>query len=66
MSVLAQSEANRPAPNRALTRVIMDENGQDARVAAKHIYPEAPLISDEHKAYDDLTGLVALNREFRP
>ncbi|CAN7754972.1 hypothetical protein [Rhizobium sp. LjRoot258] len=39
----------------------MDENGKDA----KHIDPEALLIADEHNAYDDLTNLVALNREFR-
>ncbi|WP_312862229.1 transposase [Rhizobium sp. P32RR-XVIII] len=31
MCVLALREANRHAPNRTLTRVIMDENGKEAR-----------------------------------
>ncbi|WP_172723862.1 transposase [Neorhizobium sp. T25_27] len=30
MCVLALREANRHAPNRTLTRVIMDDNGKDA------------------------------------
>jgi len=41
----------------------MDENGKDAWAAvAKHLDPKALLIADEHKAYDDLIGLVALTR----
>ncbi|MBB3320469.1 IS1595 family transposase [Rhizobium sp. BK181] len=63
MCVLALREANRHAPNRTLTRVIMDENGKDAWAAvAKHVDPKALLIADEHKAYDDLIGLVQLTR----
>ncbi|MCF1481637.1 IS1595 family transposase [Agrobacterium vitis] len=55
MCVLALREANKHAPNRTLTRVIMDENGKDAWAAvAKHVDPKALLIADEHKAYDDL------------
>ena len=43
--------------------MIMDENGKDAWAAvAKHVYPKSLLIVDEHKAYDDLIGLVALTR----
>ncbi|RDJ03255.1 IS1595 family transposase [Rhizobium grahamii] len=63
MCVLALREANRHAPNRTLTRVIMDENGKDTWAAvAKHVDPKALLIADEHKAYDDLIGLVQLTR----
>jgi hypothetical protein len=41
----------------------MDENGKDAWAAvAKHVDAKALLIADEHKAYDDLVGLVALHR----
>ena len=43
--------------------MIMDENGKDAWAAvAKHVDPKSLLIADEHKAYDDLIGLVALTR----
>jgi hypothetical protein len=63
MCVLALREANKHAPNRTLTRVIMDENGKDAWAAvAKHVDPKALLIADEHKAYDDLVGLVSMHR----
>jgi hypothetical protein len=60
MCVLALREANRHAPNRTLTRV---ENGREAWAAvAKHVDPKALLSADEHKAYDDLIGLVQLTR----
>ncbi len=63
LCVLTLREANRHAPNRTLTRVIMDENGKDAWAAvAKHVDPKALLIAHEHKAYDDLIGLVQLTR----
>jgi len=48
MCVLALREANRHAPNRTLTRVIMDENGKDAWSAvAKHVDPKALLVADK-------------------
>lgn len=63
MCVLALREANKHAPNRTLTRVILDENGKDAwAVVEEHVRPRAYLIADEHRAYDDLVGLVRLSR----
>ena len=63
MCVPVLREANRHAPNRTLTGVIMDKNGKDAWAAvAKDVDPKALLIADEHTAYDDLIGFVAMHR----
>lgn len=61
--VLAIREANADAPNRTVTRVIVEENNADSwSMVQSHVDKTAVLVADEHKAYDDLVGLVAMTR----
>lgn len=62
--VNSRHEARSPEAARQLSRSgPIHENGKDAWAAvAKHVDPKALLIADEHKAYDDLIGLVQLTR----
>lgn len=63
MCVLSLRETERFAPSRTLTRVIHDENGRDAWAAVvAHVDKRAHLVADEHRAYDDLIGLVRMTR----
>ena len=63
MRIVAPGETERFAPSRTLTRVIHDENGQDAWAAVvAHVDKNAHLVADEHRAYDDLIGLVKMTR----
>jgi hypothetical protein len=63
MCVLSLRETDRFAPSRTVTRVVVDENGQDAWAAVvEHVSSDAFLVADEHKASDDLVGLVSMRR----
>jgi len=61
--IMAMREANIGAPNRTITRVIMDENNLDSwAFVKKHVRKNARIVADEHKAYDDLIGLAKMTR----
>lgn len=63
MCVLSIREINKDAPNRTLTRVVLSENAKDAWAFVRdHVHPDAYLVSDEHKSYNDLVGLVTARR----
>jgi transposase-like protein len=61
--VIAMREANIDAPNRTITRVVVEENNLDSWAFVKrHAAKDALVVADEHKAYDDLVGLVNMSR----
>ncbi len=63
MCVLALREANKHAPNRTVTRVIWTRTERCPGLPLRNMSDRVSiLIADEHRAYDDLVGLVALHR----